>query len=115
MDKAHLKKIIKKGEGISVEFKKSRSKLNKDVFDSVCAFLNRHGGHIFLGIEDDGTICGVGEDVSDILNRFVTAANNSQKLFPPFYLSPEVFEIDGKKVIHIFVPESSQVHKATRN
>jgi len=34
MDKAHLKKIIKKGEGISAEFKKSRSKLNKDVFES---------------------------------------------------------------------------------
>ena len=106
MDKIHLKKIIRKGEGISVEFKKSRSKLNKDVFESVCAFLNRHGGHIFLGVEDDGTICGVDDDaVSDMLNRFVTAANNSQKL-----LSPEVFETDGKKVVHIFVPESSQVH-----
>lgn len=27
-----------------VEFKQSKSKLNKDVYESVCAFLNRNGG-----------------------------------------------------------------------
>jgi len=49
MDKAHILKIIEKGEGISVEFKKCSNKLNKDVFETVCAFLNRHGGHLYLG------------------------------------------------------------------
>lgn len=41
-----LKKIISGGESITVEFKESKDKLNKDVYDSVCAFLNRHGGII---------------------------------------------------------------------
>jgi len=34
--------------------------------------LNRHGGHLFLGVEDDTTIKGIPEDTSDeILNNFV--------------------------------------------
>ena len=104
-------RIINRGEGISVEFKSSRSKLNKDVFESVCAFLNSHGGHLFLGIADDKTICGVNDDaVYSIINTLITTANNPQKLFPPFYLSPEIFEIDHKKIIYVYVPESSQVH-----
>ena len=49
-----LKEIISGGESITVEFKQSKAKLNKDVFESVCAFLNRNGGHLFLGVEDRG-------------------------------------------------------------
>ncbi len=50
---------IKKGEGIKVEFKESKNKLNKDVFDTVCTFLNRSGGEILLGVKDNGEILGV--------------------------------------------------------
>ena len=44
-----LTEIINSGESLTVEFKQSRSKLNRDVFETVCAFLNRNGGHLFLG------------------------------------------------------------------
>jgi len=37
--------------------------------------------------------------------------NNPQKLNPTFYLSIEEVEIDGKTILYIFVPESSQVHR----
>jgi len=37
-------------------------------------------------------------------------ANNIQKLNPPYYISPEVVDLGHKKVIAIFIPESSQVH-----
>lgn len=30
-----------------------------------------------------------------------------QKIYPPLYLVPEVFDIDGKKVIYIRVPEGT--------
>jgi hypothetical protein len=46
-----LSEIISGGEGLTVEFKQSRTKLNRDVFETVCAFLNRNGGHLFLGVE----------------------------------------------------------------
>ncbi len=86
-----LKDILQKGEGIEIEFKTSRFELNKDAFDSICAFLNRKGGYLLLGVKDDGTVVGVNEDcIQDIINNIVTNANNSQKINPPFYLSTQV-------------------------
>lgn len=106
-----LQHIIHQGEGISVEFKTSKTRLNKNAFETVCAFLNRQGGHLLLGVEDDGTVTGVDVDaVQGVLDSIVTNANNSQKLSPPYYLSPEVVELEGKNVIVVYVPESSQVH-----
>ncbi len=40
-------KRIKQGEGLKIEFKESKNKSNKDVYATVCAFLNRNGGDIF--------------------------------------------------------------------
>ena len=48
-----LKKLIKTGEKINVEFKKAENELNKDIYESVCSFNNRNGGHIILGVIDD--------------------------------------------------------------
>jgi ATP-dependent DNA helicase RecG len=85
--------------------------LNKNTFESICAFLNRRGGHLFLGIKNDGTVEGVSEDyIQDIVNNLVTSSNNPQKLSPPFYLATQVIEYEGKKVIYVFIPESSRVH-----
>ncbi len=112
MEPEELEQYLQAGEGIEVEFKESRSKLNENAFETICAFLNRNGGHLFLGINDDKEVVGVLEQcVQDVINSIVNNANNSQKLNPPFYLSPETIEYEGKHVLHTFVPESSQVHR----
>lgn len=106
-----LKQLIQKGESLTTEFKESKSKLNKDVYETVCAFLNRDGGDILLGVADDGTIVGVDEDkIEGIKKDFLTAINNPQKLNPPCYLSVDIVEMYSKKILHIFVPPSSSVH-----
>ncbi|MBW8049948.1 MAG: winged helix-turn-helix transcriptional regulator [Cytophagales bacterium] len=106
-----LKEIIQQGEGIEVEFKTSRSQLSENAFESVCAFLNRQGGHLILGVKNDGTAQGVDDGrVQDVINSIVTNANNPQKLNPTFYLSPQVMDFEGKKVIYLYVPANSQVH-----
>ncbi len=105
-----IKKLIKFGEKIDVEFKESKEALTKDVFDTVCSFNNRNGGHILLGVNDKREIVGVSEEkVSKVIKEFTTAVNNPQKIYPPLYLLPEVFDIDDKKVIYIRVPEGYQV------
>jgi ATP-dependent DNA helicase RecG len=106
-----LKIIISEGEGTQVEFKKSSFQLSKDIFESICAFLNRNGGHLLLGVTDSGQIEGVIEgSIKEIIDSLVTGCNNIQKLNPTFYLSTEVIEVDRKKIIYVYVPESSQVH-----
>lgn len=112
MDVENLKNLIAAGEGVNIEFKECRNKLNKDLFETVCAFLNRIGGHIFLGVADDGKIIGVDEDsIEQIKKDIVTSMNNPMKMNPTFYLSVEEIDIEGVKVLYIHIPESSQVHR----
>ncbi len=107
-----MHELIRQGEGISTEFKTFRNKINRDVYETVCAFLNRHGGTILLGVQDDGIVQGIEQDaVTQIKKDFVTAINNPLKLTPPTYLSVDVVELDGKSLLRIYVPESSQVHR----
>lgn len=108
----HILEMIRSGEGVNIEFKESKGRLNKDVFHSVCAFLNRSGGHLLLGVKDDGTIVGVSEDAVDKIKKdFVTSINNPLKISPSFYLTVEEIRVDHKIILYIFVPESSQVHR----
>ena len=74
--------------------------------------MNRNGGHLFLGVKDDGTITGIDEDAIDRIKKdFVTSLNNSNKINPTAYVSIEEIEINGQKILHSFIPESSQVHR----
>ena len=110
MDANEVKALIAQGENIHVEFKKSTTDITKDVYDTVCSFCNRDGGHIFLGVRDDGKILGVvPEAVERITKNFVTAVNNKDKLFPPMYLTLERQVVDGRLVLHVFVPAGNQV------
>lgn len=98
MDFQEIKHIIQNGEKIDVEFKESKNALTKDVFDTVCSFNNRNGGHILLGVNDKREIIDVRKDkVDKVIKEFTTAINNPQKMYPPLYLLPQVFEIDGKR------------------
>lgn len=62
MDKDQVKHILRKGEGLTVEFKKATTELPSTLFETVCAFLNRDGGIILLGVSDDGTVLGLEEN-----------------------------------------------------
>jgi len=109
---SQIKSIIDKGEGNTTEFKKCKDACSKSAFETVCSFLNRNGGNLLLGVNDDGNIAGINTDaVEQIKKDFVTAVNNPQKINPPVYLSADEYNIDGKIVLHVFIPESSQVHR----
>lgn len=105
-----LLELIHGGENITVEFKKSRTEVTKDVYETVCAFSNRDGGHIFLGVKDSGEILGIEEDkVDKVKKEFVTSVNNENKMYPPLYLTPIEYETDGKHILYIRVPVSQDV------
>jgi ATP-dependent DNA helicase RecG len=111
MNAETIKNIISKGESLTVEFKESKSQINKDIYESVCAFSNRAGGDILLGVKDNGLIVGVDDEkIESIRKDFVTTINNPQKISPPLYLNIETIEIDTKKVLLIHVPVSQAVH-----
>jgi ATP-dependent DNA helicase RecG len=107
-----IKALIQQGESINIEFKTARNQLNKDVYETVCAFLNRNGGTLLLGVNDSGEIKGIDPDsLVDIRKNFITSLNNPQKISPPAYLSIDEVLIEDQTILHIYVPESSQVHR----
>lgn len=112
MNKERLENIIKNGEGLTVEFKKANKKLPDSLFETVCAFLNRSGGTILLGVDDDGNISGIEKNSVDVLcKQIANLSNNPQKLFPSFLLEPKIVRYKNKSLISIYIPISSQVHK----
>ncbi len=104
-----IKLWASEGETISIEFKRSRKSLSRSAFESMCAMLNRCGGHILLGIEDDGTIVGV-DDAKTQQENLIKDMNNEQLIRPSIFMANEIITIDGKEVICISVPESRHIH-----
>lgn len=49
--------------------------------------------------------------IERIKKNFVTSINNPQKINPTCYLVPKEFVIEGKYILYIYVPESSQIHR----
>ena len=68
--------LIKLGESATLEFKSTLSwdvvqnrvnkLLRKQVLKTVAAFLNSSGGTLVIGVEDDGNIFGLEEDLSTL-------------------------------------------------
>ena len=82
MNEQNLLELIKKGESISLEFKECRNDLNRDVYETVTAFLNRHGGSILLGVNDRGKL---------IIERDQVRTENSNKPHGFGLIDPESF------------------------
>lgn len=90
--------LIRAGEGTKVEFKESFSReLRNKIIATMVAFMNTHGGVLFLGVSDDGSVVGldlrdktIDNFKLDILNRFKQKTN---KGFAPLVsMTDEVIE-----------------------
>jgi predicted HTH transcriptional regulator len=59
MTPERLRELLSQGEGWDVEFKECADALSNSVFETVCSFSNRYGGHLLLGVSDEGKVLGV--------------------------------------------------------
>jgi ATP-dependent DNA helicase RecG len=113
MSLQQVEQLLQRREGLRLEFKEARLNLPRNLFETICAMLNRDGGDILLGVADDGTLTGVDPSRAEgMKTNLVNLSNNPQKLEPPFILFPLVYQVRGETIIHIQVPASSQVHKS---
>jgi len=111
MTREKLESLLKLGESIGVEFKRCGNNVENDVYETVCSFLNRFGGDILLGVLNDGTVCGVPKNAAeDMVRNIIKVISNPVLFNPTVYLSPEIVSYEGKTIIHIYVPTSSEVH-----
>ena len=107
-----IKYLLTQQEGITLEFKEAATDLPGNLFETICAMLNREGGDILLGVKDNGTIKGIEEGcIDNMIANLVNLSNNPNQLDPPFILHPSQYKIDDKSILHISIPESSETHK----
>ena len=107
----NLLEIIQKREKETTELKEATYQLPNSLFETVCAMLNRSGGHIFLGVKDNSTIIGVNKDyVAQMKKDFANLCNNTNKLSPTVYINIYDYEYEGKIILYIPIFESNLVH-----
>ena len=109
-----LLNIIKEGESYTTELKEATTNLPKSLFESICGMLNRNGGHIFLGVTDNREIIGVDKNSIEKMKKdFSNLCNNTQKISPTIYVKMNEYEYNGKTILHIYIPQSSTVHRTS--
>jgi len=110
MTPEHIKQLLAEGEGLTIEYKKCVDGLNNSVWETVCSFSNRYGGHLILGAEDDGSVLGVNRNAAQSMRKnFVNMLNNPQKVSPSLFLNLEEVEVDGQLLLYVYIPISAQV------
>ena len=104
MNKADLLQLIANGENSGVEFKRDALR-PEQLAREIVAFANLQGGRVLIGIDDDGTVSGIGRDdlerwvMDTVFGRFV------HPMLLPFY--EEVAWGDGRRVAVVTVTQGS--------
>lgn len=112
MDAKTAKDLILHKEGMQIELKAGTMGFPQSIYETVVAFLNRHGGHLFIGVNDDGKIIGLAsEQLPKWKKEFVSSLNNGIKIFPTIYAQLEEITIQGKAILYAYIPEGSFVYK----
>lgn len=111
-----LQSILAIGETVAVEFKRCGNGIENDTYETVCSFLNRFGGDIFMGVLDDGKVVGLSEKAATgMVKNFISVVSNPAVFSPTVYLAPEILkDTEGRMIIHVHVPPSAEVHSYKR-
>ncbi|MDR1603285.1 MAG: putative DNA binding domain-containing protein [Gracilibacteraceae bacterium] len=105
-----IEKLLRDGEGLTVEFKRCHDKISPTVYETVCSFSNRYGGDILLGVLDDGTVEGIApEAVRQIKKDFSNSLNNPQIFNPTLNFQLEEVDYAGKVILYCHIPLTSQL------
>jgi len=101
MERLSLEEIVRKGEGQTLEFKKSLS-LRSEGLEALCAMVNSDvaRGTVAFGIKPDRTICGIEHGNLDTAQRSLSQVIRD-KFAPPLVVQMETKELNGKMVLMI--------------
>lgn len=111
MSDVDIKTLLTIGENIVIEFKRAGEGPKADTFESICAFLNRNGGNLLLGVADDGKVIGLPpKDAPMMVKQLVNVMNDPNLWEPRISLYPEIVNYKGKTLIRINVPSGSDVY-----
>ena len=98
MNRAELLEMIRNGENSGVEFK--RDDISPEALSQrIAALLNLEGGHVLLGVEDDGSVSGLTREPSKAEEWVMQVARD--RIDPPLNPYWETLEWEPGKVIGV--------------
>ena len=115
-----VEELLAEGESQFVEYKSSlmwdyrqqriNKKLYTPVMKSLAAFMNSRGGHLLIGVDDEGNILGIEADMKGLKkpnldgweNTFNLAFNKMIGVEYRRLIKLEFYEKDGKTVCHVY-------------
>lgn len=119
---AKVRQLISAGEGARVEFKstlrwhlkadKPAKEIELAILKTIVAYLNSEGGNLLIGVQDDGTICGLDNDhfVND--DKFMLHFNNMVKqhigLEFSKYINYRIIPVNDENKVMLVECETSQ-------
>ncbi len=105
----NIKRLILEGEGVTLDFKKTITSVEK-IAKTMVAFANNKGGRLFIGVADDGSVKGVKSEEEE---RYMILKSAH------FYCRPQIepifneYIVDQKTVLVVDIEESdSKPHYA---
>ncbi|MFY0687925.1 MAG: ATP-binding protein [Cyclobacteriaceae bacterium] len=100
-----LKKLTDGGENAHVEFKRKVQHPEK-IMKEVVAFANTDGGHLLIGVDDNGLIPGLKHPDDD---DFLMEQSMTDLCKPEIKFEKEFIKVkDGRVVIHYFIHPSDE-------
>jgi len=100
--------LIPTSETLVVEFKSDRDKLGDDeLIEALICLANAHGGTLYLGVENDGTVTGLhAARPQDIQPLAALIANRTA---PALSITVDLIEQTGLRVAAIRVPQTAAI------
>lgn len=94
--------IIKEGEGLTTEFKRTVDSPFK-IAKTIVSFANTSGGNLLIGVSDNGSIPGVESELRELqkLERALV-----KLIEPELIVQIKTETLDGKKIVWVAVLES---------
>lgn len=100
MDLEELRQLVAEGESDRLEFKRTTGEL-REAAATVCGFLNEQGGHVLLGVANNGRI--LGQQIAD--GTLQDVGNTLHRLEPPAQIArTQVTVRDDLEVLILEVP-----------
>jgi tetratricopeptide (TPR) repeat protein len=99
------------GEGQTIEFMESFPENVRDLAKEIAAFATSNDGTIYIGVKDDGTVCGLAHMDSlgardELTNRVAGISSKTIKPSAPVSVSYNLY--DGSTVARIFVEKGPE-------
>ena len=96
-----IEQILKAPEGRMLEFKRELPKDRMNLLKTIVGFSNGSGGHIYIGVNDDRSVCGIKEEPFELEQRLSSLIYDSIAPIPAVFY--QTISIEDKIVFSVKV------------